>query len=199
MFSLFKKKQEIRNCHHEDFAHLVEPAFVGHGVHSDKTKYYRFKGNTELDMIAGRYNKGIKFLSELSMRISSEDLMFYIEKIEGSLSGTSINLVELAKWVSLIKDRTKLLMESETALKMASVSYFDEHEVLDSYDFAYGQKKIKAWKDGGDYSFFFIKPMRDLLPLPTSWEHDTEEMKNYMKMAEEWIESHTNTEKPMPA
>jgi hypothetical protein len=154
--NLFKKnKTNIRNCHHIDFANLVEPAFIGHGVHSDKTQYYRFKGNSELDMIAGRYNTAIKFFYEMNMRMSSEDLKFYLEKIEGAINSNEVRLSEIAKWVSVIKDRTQLLIDNKTAHKLASASYFDEHESLDGYDFQYNLKKIKAWEEGGDYSFFF--------------------------------------------
>ena len=93
---LFGKKQtEIRNCHHEDFAHLVEPAFIGAGVYSPNTQYYRFKGTSELDMIAGRYNIGQKYLIELSMRMTSEDLIFYIDQIEQHLGGNEIGMKQI--------------------------------------------------------------------------------------------------------
>lgn len=194
--NLFKKKRtNIRNCHHSDFAHLVEPAFIGHGVHSDRTQYYRFKGNSELDMIAGRYNTAIKFFYEMNMRMSGEDLKFYLDKIEGVINSSEVRLSEIAKWVSVIKDRTQLLVDNKTTMKLASASYFDENEVLDSYDFEYNLKKIKAWEEGGDYSFFFMKPMSDLLPLPDTWREDFGQMRNYMALAETIRESHLSTQK----
>ena len=109
MFFKKDKSKNIRNCKHEDFAHLVEKAFIGHGVNSNKTQYYRFKGDSELDMIAGRYNKAQKFLIESVMKINAEDLKFYLKEIESAMTGPEVNLVKVGKWVSLIEDRTELL------------------------------------------------------------------------------------------
>jgi hypothetical protein len=187
--NIFKKNiTNIRNCHHEDFAHLVEPAFIGHGVHSDKTQYYRFKGNTELDMTAGRFNKASKFFIEASMKMSATDLQWYLGEIKKVINNKNqIDLTEVIKYIGIIEDRTKLIVEDKTALKLASATYFDENEVLDTYEYEYNLKKIDAWEIGGDYSFFFMRPMSDLLPLPESWKKDSGKMKEYMVMVTQEI------------
>lgn len=198
MLRFFKqKKTNIRNCHHIDFADKVEKAFVGAGVHSPKTQYYRFKGTNELDMIAGRYNIGYKFLIEMSMRINVKDLLHYMTAIETNLTKSEIGMKEVKdvlKTVDEVRERTNLLLDNDTAIKFASVSYFDENEVLDSYDFEYNLRKIEAWKKEGDYSFFFSKPMSDLLPLPKSWQENLSLMDQYIHMVARSTQSRLNME-----
>lgn len=192
--NLFQRKRtDIRNCFHPDIFPYVEKAFVGAGVHSKKTQYYKFKGDTELDMPAGRYNKATKFFIEANMRISAEDLLFYLGKIKDTYSKDKIDLSEIIKWVGIIEDRTKLIIDDETAIKLASAVYFDETEILDTYDYSYNMKKIEAWKQAGDYSFFFIKPMTDMLKLPKSWKESFRLMEEYNNLQEKEKRLHMNT------
>lgn len=193
LLNLFKKRPEIRNCFHPDFAPYIEKAFVGAGVHGPKTQYYKFKGDTELDMIAGRYNKSVKFMIEAQMRMDAQDLDYYLGKIEEEFVKDQIKLANVLKWVQIIRDRTKILIEDKTALRLASSTFFDEHEVLDTYDYDYNLKKIKAWEESGDYSFFFSSPISDLLPLPESWQKDSTQITNYLAQAKAEIEGRLST------
>lgn len=192
---LLGKKPQIRNCFHEDFAHLVEPAFVGPGVGGPQVQYYRFKGGNELDMAAGRYAKASKFLLEAQMRINSEDLDYFLSRIEDKFNGdrfTAKEAADVLKIVEVIRDRTKLLAEDKTMYQLASVVYFDDSEVLDGYDYRYNIQKIEAWRACDFINFIYTRPMSEYIPLPDTWRKDSQKLLRYLRQGNEHLSEAKN-------
>lgn len=164
----FTRSPEIRNIYHPEVFPHIRKAFIGPGVHGKKTQYWTWKGDDLLDETIGRWHAADRHIIEFGMRINSEDLLKYINIVLGYLTPNQKGEIEIGKaQVKLeeIKERTRFLATKDTLLRLASVVYVDDTELVDGYDYKKGNEKIKLWREQNTYDFFFIKPMRKFLPL----------------------------------
>jgi hypothetical protein len=137
----------------------VIPAFECGGV-----QYFMFSDQTEVP--TGRQYGALTIYGEMDMRCSREYLTAFCEASEKILNNPKkIQLGELAKMVTYLKERLDLMVLPEFIYKLASVVFFDENESPYKYDFEYNEKKIARWKeDGATLDFFFKTPLIDLIP-----------------------------------
>lgn len=185
---LFSRRKDIRNIYHpEIWPHIVK-SFIGPGIHGSKTQYYTWKGDELLDMTIGRYHAADRHITEVAMKLNAEELDKYLDIIINHLEkpdkdgGIKVGLA-ISKLYEL-KERGKLLASKDTLLRLASVCYVDDTEMLDGYDYKHGNIKIKLWRENDFYDFFFIKPMSELYPLE-NFSKDT--FLDYLKQADEEI------------
>ena len=184
----FKQNEKIRNIYHPEIYPNIVKSFIGPGTHGSKTQYYTWKGEELLDMTIGRYHAADRHITEVAMKLNSEELTKYLNIIIDHLEkpdkdgGIKIGLA-IAKLYEL-KERTKLLASKDTLLRLASVCYVDDTEILDGYDYKHGNMKIKLWRENNFYDFFFIKPMSKLLPLD---KYSKDIFLDYLTKAEEEI------------
>ena len=140
---------------HPENKKTVSPAFKVDGV-----QYYEFDNLS--DCPAGRYLRIQQFMVELNLRIDKETLE---ELLAESLK--AIDEGHLARSIIIqtdILNRTKFIVETETAYRLASAVFFTLDEDLTTYDFDYNQKKIEKFKKERIATFFLSRPMRKLIP-----------------------------------
>lgn len=129
------------------------------------TTYYTF--NDAFKMPAGRALCAIAIYEELRMRCTAEYLEKHTRAVELLLSPADkrLNLGAIAQLNQNLKDRLALAPFPDHIYKLASVTFFDESENPTSYDFAYNQRKIDAWKKDPEMLNFFLQTkFKDLMP-----------------------------------
>lgn len=129
----------------------------------DGKQFYQFEDINS--MMTGRAFTCIDYYQELSMRCTREYLEKHCEKMDELLSGTEINIMDIAQIESQLKERLTMIVDPDVIYKIASVVYFDENESPWSYDFKYNQRKISHWKSLNLDDFFFMIRVKDLIPL----------------------------------
>ncbi len=136
--------------------------------------FYKF--NDSFKMPSGRCICALAIYSELQMRCTEEYLKKHVRAMELLLSPADkrLRLGEIAQLNQNLKDRLALAPFPDHIYKLASVTFFDESENPFSYDFAYNQKKIDAWKkDPAMLDFFLQTQFQDLMPSLNSQELDS--------------------------
>ena len=176
---LFSKKQnnELHNIHHPVFSGQIEKAFKSNGI-----QYYRFA--KEIMMPYGRYQMVQTYFLEYDLRMDHKLFKQYIDALEKYLDGSSgqVNLNKAFEIISKMKARAELAFAPDQAYNLASIIYFDDTEDLYKYDLAYNKGKIARWKEANDLSFFYTKPLDDLLGLKNFSEQD---LAAYIKAADQ--------------
>lgn len=176
-----KTNGQFYNLKHPDIIDQVEVAFkVG------TRPYYRFKD--DFRMPAGRYKYVYAYLREVDLRMDLPMLQAYVQELKRCLNpgaGKSIDLETAWKIIFNLDTRTTLAFEPETVRRLASVVYFDDSEDLTTYDKAYGDKKLKSWKDKNVNDFFLTRPMSEFLNLTGI---SLTSLQEYLRTAETIIE-----------
>lgn len=141
--------------------HRVEVAFTHDGV-----DYYQFA--KAIDTPYDRALFAHLFYRELSMGVDREDLLQFFNATDQILSAPKgkVNLANLYRLQTNMKERINFIVDPDLLLKLASVVYFDKNEDPYTYDMAYGQVKINKWKkDKKHLAFFLSLPITDVLPF----------------------------------
>lgn len=178
-FKRLLQKEPPYNVDHPDFEGKIEAAFVAKGV-----TYYRFKH--DYDMPVGRYKYVTNYLHQVDLRMTTSTLREYIKQIEAWLDGSKqhINPGKALILLKKMESRANLEFDVETVRKLASVVYFDDTEILSTYDFPHNRKKIQKWIDGNVLDFFLTRPISELLKLKNISISSLEE---YVQWQEETI------------
>lgn len=141
--------------------HIIDYAFSIKGRH-----YFQF--NDPLNMPYDRALKSLPYYREFEMNTGRELLIAHTDAVDNIFSKTQLtmnDLVDLKHFNNLLKERLNLPKEPELMYKLAAVVFFDQYENPDTYEFKYGEAKIKHWKKEADLkSFFLSKPLRTLIP-----------------------------------
>lgn len=168
---------KIYNIHHPDFYGKIEKSFVANGV-----QYYNF--TKETDMRYARYIFMQDFLQEVNLRATVDTLKEENRIIKSNLdmSKGKIDLGKALEVLSIQQQRLDLAFEPDTVFRLASCLYFDETEVLNSWDKAYNEKKIKVWKESHTIDFFFHKLFQELTGLK---DLSTDVLTNYLQKVPE--------------
>jgi len=142
---------------HPDYKKSISPAFkIGN------EQYYEF--DSLLDMPPLRYKRADQFYVEVDMRIDRETLIKLVDKAIDHCNSDSIKIANVTSILMDIKDRTEMIIETETLYRLASCVYFTLDEDLSTYDFDYNEKKLNIFKAQPINDFFFGKLMRNLVP-----------------------------------
>jgi hypothetical protein len=146
--------------------HHVQLAFTAGGI-----DYYHFP-----DILAMGFERALSaltFYEELRCRTTREYLIAHCQAVENLLSGTKINLGQVAVLNQNLKDRLAMIIEPDIVYKLASVLYFDSTEDPYRYDLDYGMKKVERWKEDLPLTGFFLStPIKDLIPGLASFEEN---------------------------
>jgi hypothetical protein len=142
-----------------DEKYRVIPAFSLGGV-----DYWCFDNTYEVP--TGRMLAALAIYTELEMRCDRAYLEAHCNAMEKLMSDTKkFSLTHIAQLHINMKERLNLAPFPEHMYKMASVIFFDKNESLYSYDYAYNEKKIAAWKAGeGSLDFFSQTQLGALIP-----------------------------------
>lgn len=142
-----------------DKKYRVIPAFSLAGV-----DYFQF--DSAFEVPSGRAMTALTIFEEFNQRCTKEYLDKHVRAVEKILSDPkTINLSTLVLINHNLKERLTMVQLPAHIYRLASVLFFDDSESPYSYDFAYNEKKIKAWAAAdGTLDFFLKTPFKELLP-----------------------------------
>jgi len=156
--------------------HVITPAFKSGGV-----QYYRM---TDIfNTYAFRALDALAVYEQWQMRCTPEYLVAHKEAMKKLLSDPhKIDITSIVKLYNNLEERLAFAIPTEDIIwNFAAVVYFDENENPYKYDPEYGKQKIARWKkDKKAVDFFFIQPIKELIPSP---ELSGEGLDTYLKMA----------------
>lgn len=171
-----------------DAKHIIVYAFSINDPKGDR-HYFRFD-----DMLNVPYNRGLQTLvyyKELGMNCDRDFLSAHTLAFDNALSKPTINidtLVELKKLNDQLKQRLELPKEPDLMYKLASVVFFDQFENPETYEFKYGENKIKAWKKNTSLTDFFLsKPLQELIPY---LKHSGQNLAQFSQMTQRATNEH---------
>jgi len=155
-----KPKPDVKTLNHADYYGKTEFQFEAAGV-----KYYAFQN--DVDMPTGRYMYIQNFLQEVSLRMNLDTLKDYIQAIRKNIDGSKghVDIVKVAVLIDQLESRVELAFEPDTVYRLASCIFFDETELLTTYNIKHNESKIAAWKSEGTLDFFYKKPFEELTGL----------------------------------
>jgi hypothetical protein len=174
-----------------DAKHIITYGFTIGDRH-----YFRFDDplNTPYD----RALKTLVYYKELDMNCDRALLKAHTEAVDNIFKQPTINidtLMELKGLNNLLKQRLELPKEPDLMYKLAAVVFFDQHENPYTYEFKYGENKIKSWKKNTTLTDFFLqKPLVELIPY---LEFAEENLQQFSEMAEKANQEHLDKILPM--
>jgi hypothetical protein len=131
----------------------------------DGEDYYCFEN--PFNMPWQRAYVAMAYYEELNMRITKDFLLEILFVMKEEINKPKPGITEVVKYINLLEERTKYVVEPETLLKLASVYYFTLDENPFFYDLIFNQKKIANWRKARTLDFFLQLPLRELAPLLT--------------------------------
>lgn len=158
--------------------------------------YYRFD-----DQLATGYDRALKalvYFRELGMNCDTAFLQAHTQAIDNMLMQTKFTIKDLMTIRTLneqMKQRLELPKEPDLMYKMASVVFFDQKENPYTYEFKYGENKIKFWKKNTKLTDFFLqKPLLELIPY---LQHAGENLEQFSQMTEKVTHQHLDNLLPL--
>lgn len=133
----------------------------------DGKQYFQFED--VFNAANGRAMVASEYYNEFSMRCNREFLQAHCVAVLNCINNKNgIQISEIAKLTTQLKERLDLIFDVELLYKLSSVIYFDENESPYSYDFKYNLQKIARWKELKLSDFFLQVPLSDTIPLMNS-------------------------------
>lgn len=129
------------------------------GLLIDGVQYYEFVHAS--DMPQGRLVHYNYLREELAMGIDRELLKQYIEELKAA--NTSQDTNRIGSVLYMLEDTICNVTSIESLYNLASLWFFTLDEDLSTYDLAWNQRKIEAFKRFPDKGFFFGQLLR--MPL----------------------------------
>jgi len=174
-----------------DAKHIIVYAFSMGERH-----YFRFD-----DVLNTPYDRALKCLvyyKELDMNCDRPFLKAHTEAIDNLLMKGKFTIDDLITVKDLnnqLKQRLELPKEPELMYKFASVVFFDQHENPYTYEFKYGENKIRFWKkNAGLTDFFLQKPLLELIPY---LQYAGENLETFSQMTEKVIHQQLDNLSPL--
>lgn len=143
--------------------HVITPAFISEGV-----QYYCLADN--FNTFSQRGMAGLTYYEEYNMRMTKDDLLVYIKRIEDTVNNNKeIRIGDIITVIGIMRQRVSWpIGEEDLFWRMLSVKYFDRNESPYYYDPEYNKTKIERWKKAKDIDLaFFFDRERDWLKLPS--------------------------------
>jgi hypothetical protein len=150
----------------------------------DGKEFYTFKNL--LDMPAPRYQRIQEFIREAEMRLTSQDLIDFIELIKDALNKGKIT--DAIIFLGGIENLASQYIETDTFYRLFTCLFFDLDEDITDYDFDYNEDKLKLFKSQPMTSFFFSQPMKKYLPQIDISEQDLEVFLKQTSVNQEYLQ-----------
>ena len=151
-------------------------------------EFYTFKNL--LDMPAPRYQRIQEFIREAEMRLTSTDLINYIELIKDALNKGKIT--DAIIFLGGIENLASQYIETDTFYRLFTCLFFDLEEDITDYDFDYNEEKLALFKSQPMTSFFFSQPMKKYLPQIDISEQDLEVFLKQTSVNSEYLQKIKN-------
>jgi hypothetical protein len=155
------------------YALLGEPKWKGITADSPITYAFTWEGEdyycfeNPFNMPWQRAYVAMAYYEELNMRITKDFLLEILFVMKEEINKPKPGITEVVKYINLLEERTRYVVEPETLLKLASVYYFTLDENPFFYDLIFNQKKIANWRKARTLDFFLQLPLQELAPLST--------------------------------
>ena len=153
------------NCLHPQVKALTQFAFE-----IDGKEFHEFK--SLFDMPAPRYQRIQEFIREAEMRLTSKDLLEFIELIKGAINKGKIT--DAVIFLNAMENLSNQYIETDTFYRLFTCLFFDLDEDITDYDYDYNESKIELFKSQPKVSFFFSQPMKRYLPQIDISQQDLE-------------------------
>lgn len=151
--------------------YVIKDAFTVAG-----RKFYQFD-----DLINKPFERGVvclRYYTELNQRVDREFLLEHTKAINELckiIPGQELEIHKIRQLNADLSDRMNWIIDTDLAYKLASVVYFDENENPSKYDDKYNAEKIEFWKKHmGAKEFFFMQPLKTLIPFLEGFEENLE-------------------------
>lgn len=148
--------------------HIITYAFSVRDQHVDGGYRHYFRFDDPLSMGYKRALKCLVYYKEMDMNIDRAFLKAHTQAIDAIfLRGqlTINDLMDIRQINNQLKQRLELPKEPELMFKLASITFFDQFENPNDYEFRYGEKKIAFWKKSTPITDFFLSlPLQTLIP-----------------------------------
>lgn len=162
---------KVHNLYNPAYLDKIEFNFEANGI-----KYYSFK--TDTDMRYGRYVILQTFLQEYLLRTDLDTLKSNIKSLKKFLNPTvkdgkgQLELGRALELLEIMEQQANIAFEPETVYRLASCIYFDDNEIISSYDKEHNETKIARWKEANTVDFFFDKLFQELTNLRVTSKDD---------------------------
>lgn len=127
------------------------------------------------------YERGVtclRYYAEFNQRVDREYLLEHVKAIEELckiIPGKELEIGKIRQINANLADRLNWIIDTDLAYKLASVVYFDKDENPSRYDDKYNAEKIEFWKKNmSAREFFFMQPLRRLIPFLEGFEENLE-------------------------
>lgn len=158
--------------------------------------YFRF--DDPLNIPYERALSCLVYLKELDMNCDRKFLKAHTEATDNLLAKGKFTISDLVTIKTLndqLKQRLELPKEPDLMYKLASVVFFDQHENPITYEFKYGENKIRSWKKNTALKDFFLsKPLLELIPY---LQFAGENLEQFSQMTEEVTHQHLDNLLPL--
>lgn len=133
------------------------------------------------DMINQPFERAVvclRYYEELNQRVNREYLLEHTKAIEELcklIPGKELEIGRIRQINANLSDRLNWIIDTDLAYKLASVVYFDADENPSKYDAKHNAEKIEFWKmHASAREFFFMQPLRKLIPFLDGFEDNLE-------------------------
>lgn len=126
----------------------------------------------------GRYVILQTFLQEYLLRTDLDTLKSNIKSLKKFLNPTvkdgkgQLELGRALELLEIMDQQSEIAFEPETVYRLASCIYFDDNEIISSYDKEHNETKIARWKEANTVDFFFDKLFQELTNLRVTSKDD---------------------------
>lgn len=153
----YRSPQRKQNQYiHPDYQKAIEYCFSLEGQ-----DFYRFKNIG--DMPVERWHQMTGFLTEMQMRIDRDTLEQFAEEMQKAVDNGKLTTV--ATYIEQIKWRLGMMLETDTLYRFATCVFFTMDEPLKEYDWDINEPKLNLFKRQKINDFFFMEPVKTLIPL----------------------------------
>lgn len=167
-----------------DVKHMIIYSFTIGDRH-----YFRF--DDPFNVPYDRALKCLTFWRAMDMNCDRDFLMAHTEAMNNILNTMPFgmnNLLDIRNLNDQLKQRLLLPKEPDLMYQMAAITFFDQHENPYTYEFGYGEKKIKHWKKTTELTDFFLqKPVMELIPY---LQHAGENLEQFSQMTQKVTKQH---------
>jgi hypothetical protein len=150
-------------------------------------KYHYFRFDDPLNTPYDRALKTLVYYKELDMNCDRQFLKAHAQAFGNKLAGskfTITDLIELKQLNDQLLQKLELPKEPDLMYKLAAVVFFDQFENPYTYEFKYGENKIKFWKKNTTLNGFFLqKPLIELIPYLEFAEENLEQFSQMVTTA----------------
>ena len=177
-----------------DTKYVIKEAFEIGGI-----QYYEFDTIFNLPYMRGLSATSV--YEEVRMKVDLEFLQAHTAAKKNIYAGTRFGLKEfneLRKLDAVLEERLKWIIVPKTALKLASIVYFDKNENPLRWEQSYSEKKIKHWNEHEGLDFFLRNRLSKLIPflndVNVNFQSYSEMVDQLAKSQLELISSHLSDE-----